>query len=343
MVPPTNPAVAAHALLSSRRVRPPLLSFVPRLAVALAAASGAHAAHAASITLRDGDVLLTTADRETWVNRARCVCGANLSVTLDLSDYSSDTRAALVVGKSCLDSESAIASSCRTLWSGKVGSDTTRTVDASAADLAGSCAVDDTTLTLSIVVDPEDDDTWTSATSLTLGVDTTAPSAPKKDSLKAGESLVEASYTAAKDADDEEGLRYQVLCSTEAGEVALDDAPEAVFTSPWDLCADADSDEGLREAFVCGEASEGTASVTITGLVNGQAYVFSVVAVDAQGNASARTSLGRATPSKEEDYWERYQRSGGLADGTGCSAAPGGEVLALGAVVALAGLRRARR
>lgn len=310
----------------------------------VALALGATSAHAASLTLRDGAVLLSTSDRETWVNRARCVCDAALSVAVDLSGYTSGTRAALVVGKSCLDSDSAIASSCRTLWSGSVGRDTTRTVDARAADLAGGCSVDDTTVTLSLLVDPEDDDTWTSATSLTLGVDTSAPRAPVRDRLTAGEGLVEVSFAAASAQDDDDmNVRYQVLCSTERGEVALTNAPAAAFSSPWDLCADPDSDEGLREAFVCSEATEGTSSVTVTGLVDGQSYVFSVVAVDAQGNASARTTLGRATPAKEEDYWERYRRSGGLADGTGCSAAPPSELLGLIAVAALALARRTRR
>src|SRR5262249_39665714 len=76
-------------------------------------------------------------------------------------------------------------------------------------------------------------------------------------------------------------------------------------------------------ADVCADAQEGTASVTVQDLTNGEAYSFWVVSIDEAKNASEPVLVGEATPAPEEDFWERYQRSGGSADGGGCTTLPG--------------------
>lgn len=296
-------------------------------------------AFADPLTLRDGETLLTAADRTTWLGHARCTCGEKLSVTLDLSALTSGSRVALVAGKSCITTDLRIATTCRTLWDDTVSSDRSVTVDVAADEVAGSCDVD-TTLDLSLLVDAEDEDQWTAAAALELGVDTEAPSAPTGGSVTAGERLAEVAFEVDEDEDD--ATLYQVLCTTSStGEPALDDPPEAGFTSAWDRCAA--GDETLVAAHVCAEAQTGAASVTVTGLTNGIEYTFAVVAIDASGNASAPRTVGRATPATEEDLWERYQRSGGLASGTGCQAVGGGELAALALIAAVALGRKAVR
>ena len=58
------------------------------------------AASADVIVLKDEGRLLSASERETWLNRARCACGAALDVVLDLSALDASGRAALVAGKS---------------------------------------------------------------------------------------------------------------------------------------------------------------------------------------------------------------------------------------------------
>ncbi|MFO0725134.1 MAG: hypothetical protein U1E65_15240 [Myxococcota bacterium] len=291
------------------------------------------------IVLEDGETLLTADDRSHWLNRSRCLCGESLNITLDLSSFSDSGKLALVSGKSCLDSDKRISSSCRTLWSGARDGKDSRTLSVSASEIAGGCDAQSTTLNLSLVSDPTDADQWTSAASLAIGVDTDPPPAPSASQVVAGEGLAEVAFSLSDDSDIQ---KAQVLCQKSDGSPGLSSAKTAGFDSAFDRCGDS-HDSGLTKADACAEAAEGSASVTVTGLANQTTYTFWVVSIDASGNASPRTEVGTVTPAPEEDFWERYQRSGGLAEGTGCSASGGPGGSAVLSLVFWAFSRRGRR
>lgn len=293
------------------------------------------AASADVIVLKDEGRLLSASERETWLNRARCACGAALDVVLDLSALDASGRAALVAGKSCITSDRRISDGCRTLWRGAPdsGGSTTHTVQTSADEIVGDCSGDDTSMDLALIFDAKDEDQWSAVTSVALAVDTERPAAPTGVKAVAGEGLAEVAFSGS---DDTDISGYQVLCTTAAGEAALADPPTAGFDASGDRCGDT-SDEGVRAAWVCAEATEGSASVTVTGLRDHQRYLFRVVAIDGHHNPSLLSNVSAATPSPEEDLWERYQRSGGNADGVGCSSvgAPGASGLLLLILTAL--------
>lgn len=304
---------------NGRRTRPSLsLSLVG----ALIPATTGGVAHAATLELREGDALLGDADRSTWLGWARCTCDAALELTVDLSGLTSGTVVAVVVGKSCLTSDAELDDDCTVLARSTVGSKTSLVLDVGASTLADGCAGTETTRSIFAYVDPQDDDTFTAYASLSLGVDTERPTAPAKAALTPGEGLVEVAF-AEGDEDDDDVLEYQVLAVRADGQPVSSSPPDAAFTSAYDLCAADGADALLAEAYVVSAASASTDSVTVTGLTNGVTYTFSVVAIDTFGNPSARTVLGDATPSAEEDFWERYKRSGGQAEGAGCSATGG--------------------
>lgn len=299
------------------------------------------AASAESLELSDGDERLGTTDLATWLNRARCVCDEALTASVDVSGLATTGRVALVVGKSCLTSEEKISDSCRSLWGQRVGSgDAEREVSLSAEEVAGDCGAVETTLTLSLLYDADDEDVWTSLAELELGVDTRRPVAPEGSQVVAGEGLAEVAFSASDDDEETDTLRYQVLC-TKGGAPGKSSPPSAAFDAASERCGE-DGDVELVSANVCAAADEGTASVTVADLEDGERYVFSVVAIDAAGNPSTRVVVGEATPSPEEDLWERYQRSGGAATGCSTTGAPGVEALLLFGGLALVLRRRAR-
>lgn len=287
------------------------------------------------IVLKDEGRLLSAAERETWLNRSRCACGVALDVVLELGALDTGGRAALVAGKSCITSDKRISDSCRTLWSGAPasGESTTHTIRTSADEIAGDCGGDDTSLDLALIFDVNDEDQWSAVASLALPVDTERPAAPTSVKAVAGEGLAEVAFSGS---DDTDISGYQVLCTTAAGQAALADPPTAGFDASSDRCGDG-TDEGVRAAWVCAEATEGSASVTVTGLNDHQRYSFWVVAFDGHHNPSLLSNVSQATPSPEEDLWERYQRSGGTADGVGCSSVgpPGASGLVLLVLTAL--------
>lgn len=75
----------------------------------------------------------------------------------------------------------------------------------------------------------------------------------------------------------------------------------------------------LSKRYVCGETSATNREIVVKSLQNGTTYRFYLVAVDMSGNASEPVCVGEATPAAEEDFWERYRRSGGKARGCGLS------------------------
>lgn len=333
---------------NGRRTRPWISpSFIGPLVGALLPLVTSSVAHAATLELREDDTLLGDDDRATWLGWARCTCDASLELTVDLSGLTSDTVVAVVVGKSCLTRDAELDDDCAILSRNTVGSRSSLVLDVGASTLADGCAGTETTRSIFAYVDPQDDDTFTAYASLSLGVDTERPTAPAKATLTPGEGLVEVAF-AAGDEDEDEVLEYQVLAVRADGQPVSSSPPDAAFTSAYDLCAADGADALLAEAYVVSAASASTDSVTVTGLTNGVTYTFSVVAVDAFGNPSARTVLGDATPSAEEDFWERYKRSGGQADGAGCSTSgrPGAGLAALAPLLlplARAWPRRRRR
>lgn len=299
-----------------------------------------RASAAESLRLSDGDELLGTTVLATWLNHARCVCDEALTATVDVTGLSSTGRVALVIGKSCVTSDDELSDACRVLWDERVGSaKSDREVSLGAEELAGGCADEETTLTLSLVYDADDADEWTALAEVDLGVDTNRPAAPRGAQVVAGEGLAEVAFSAGEDDDESDDLKYQVLCT--AGSAAgLARPPKAAFDSAVERCG-ADGDAALVAANVCAEANTGSASVTVAGLDDGTTYTFSVVAIDAAGNPSKRVVVGDATPAPEEDFWERYKRSGGSASGCSTSGAPGAEACLL-LVLAVALLRGSR-
>ena len=70
--------------------------------------------------------------------------------------------------------------------------------------------------------------------------------------------------------------------------------------------------------YVCSKRVTSPGTVRITGLKNNTAYAFYVVTIDKLKNPSSLLKLGTGTPVNEEDFWERYKRAGGTAQGEYC-------------------------
>jgi len=114
-----------------------------------------------------------------------------------------------------------------------------------------------------------------------------------------------------------EALRgYWLLCEAVDGV----DAGEGECPSGGFVGLDVDDDAALtRFAAQCGRGTELIAptvtSVTLTGLPEGRAYRFAVVAEDLAGNRSTPTRASRcATARRVTDFWERYRSAGGMAN-----------------------------
>ncbi len=74
----------------------------------------------------------------------------------------------------------------------------------------------------------------------------------------------------------------------------------------------------LDKAYVCSDMITSPGTVQISGLKNNVTYAFYAVTIDKLKNPSSLLKLGTGTPVYEEDFWERYKRAGGQADGEYC-------------------------
>ncbi|MFH1131578.1 MAG: hypothetical protein V1754_09590, partial [Pseudomonadota bacterium] len=67
--------------------------------------------------------------------------------------------------------------------------------------------------------------------------------------------------------------------------------------------------------FVCSKLLVAAGETPIENLGNNQLYRFWVVTIDKVDNPSDPVYLGEGTPCLEENFWERYERQGGKAQG----------------------------
>jgi len=95
-------------------------------------------------------------------------------------------------------------------------------------------------------------------------------------------------------------------------------AKDGVTHSDGNSVSVADKSYVMSSPYVCSDIFKVT-SKQVRGLKNGTNYNFYVVSIDTYNNPSSLVYLGQATPTKEEDLWERYKRSGGQSNGgSGC-------------------------
>lgn len=262
--------------------------------------------------------MLGEIDRSRWLNASRCACDATLTVELNFAAGGGEV--VLAAGKGCAGSESGISTSCTVLW--RRSGDTVDSVEevaVSASEIAGSCGAAEKELDLEVLFDETGEDRWILLGEITLGVDTKPPAAPEAIDLLPGEGLVEVVYRDDATGRAAEERKYQVLCARADGTPAITEPPDAAFDAPADRCGTTSST--LSAARVCAEATSDPDSATVLGLENGRRYRFWVVSIDGAGNASAPVEVGTTVPAPEEDFWERYQRSGGAAPGGECALA----------------------
>ncbi|GAC1344573.1 MAG: hypothetical protein NVSMB23_19640 [Myxococcales bacterium] len=85
------------------------------------------------------------------------------------------------------------------------------------------------------------------------------------------------------------------------------------------------------------QSSSGTANADVPNLVNGTAYDFAVLARDIYGNQSAVSARATGTPTRIDDFYNRYRSAGGgAAGGGGCSTGGGTGAVGLLALALLA-------
>lgn len=106
------------------------------------------------------------------------------------------------------------------------------------------------------------------------------------------------------------GITANDLGVSDAGSTSQADQSTSTTTSSTGVTS-------LDTAYVCAEYST-SSPITVTNLENNVEYVLYLVTVDRANNPSAAVLAGTITPQLEEDAWERYKRSGGLAEGDYC-------------------------
>jgi len=111
-----------------------------------------------------------------------------------------------------------------------------------------------------------------------------------------------------------------------AGDTATEDAGTTTDaeedTTMQDVTESADCPSGgfhegddFDNAYVCsGFLGQSTRTCSVTGLENGVAYKFAVVAFDDFRNPSPVSAVVCATPQEVDDFWEVYKKAGGGAD-----------------------------
>jgi len=115
-------------------------------------------------------------------------------------------------------------------------------------------------------------------------------------------------------------------------------------TATAEAPADAETYRAFASAGGTVVQSDDTTGTTVRlgGLENGTTYDVWVIAYSASGTASEPSELVAGTPSPTDDFWQVYEKAGGLEQG-GCSQPGGGGLLPGMAALLLVGLRRARR
>jgi hypothetical protein len=70
--------------------------------------------------------------------------------------------------------------------------------------------------------------------------------------------------------------------------------------------------------YVCSTVQAGGSSIVVDKLENNVRYRFYIVTIDKARNPSAPLLVGEDSPQLAEDWWERYKRRGGTAEGGYC-------------------------
>ncbi len=181
-----------------------------------------------------------------------------------------------------------------------------------------------------------------------IATDTEPPPEPTNFRGAGIDSGVEISWTPPSDTSDV--LGYQVLCATASNDfsvkksdvptkkymtsttvcslpapgITVNERPISVQASPTDAGAGASAKPtgglaALNSEFLCGETMSQTASsVTVSGLTNGVAYKFILLAVDKYQNAWATSFTSTITPAPSTDFWEDLHGNGSDAQGGLC-------------------------
>jgi len=281
----------------------------------LLTSSIAHAQSATQLRFEVDGETVSAVDLPTLINRAGCECSVSLEVAFGFSVQGTEGGLKVLSGRGCVDSDMTLDSSCEVLSTRRLETlDAVVSIDTDVSQLLGSsCSDEEGEDTLYVVADVDDQDEWTELATLAFSRDTQAPDAPTGGTVTAGEGLVEVAFSVDED-EIEVGTEYQILCR-QGDEAVFVSPPAASFVSSEDQCG---ASGDVKAAFVCAKASSSLSSVTITGLQDGLPYSFSVVSLDASGNVSAPVALGTATPSPEQDLFERYKEAGGSSDGGHC-------------------------
>jgi Fibronectin type III domain len=214
------------------------------------------------------------------------------------------------------------------VWTGKIGEDLETSAggfsdgaELSTAAMAAAanytCSTDDDTQPVYVCVHyhpfnqgaggPSSDPEGLASGTLTLY--TTAPEAPRLDSVSPGEDRLEAHWTEAEGG--AEAVWFRVI-AREAGSTTVVSTKDSQGTSGW-----------------------------VEGLRNGTTYDVTVQGLSNAGNPSAESNVQQGVPVPTNDFWERYGLAGGQEQG-GCGNASGAVAL-LGAAAALARLGMRRR
>ncbi|HEY2730876.1 MAG TPA: MXAN_2562 family outer membrane beta-barrel protein [Polyangia bacterium] len=294
---------------------------------------------------------LSTDQLASFFSLARCACPTNIVVGLSVSDTAAPNLdghtvdAQLEIGNDC---DIVTTTACAAVGGSLTLSATQTSAMASVStaqvfsDASGSstCPATTTSSRLWAIV-RVDGARIASEPSLAITLGGVGPSPPTAIKAISADDGLLISWTPSGDSTTLRG--HQVVCSP---------APVSPSAAAYDVCPAAAPDGGvgpfgtLDASLLCsGLVPEGTNSVRVHGLANGQTYQVAVVAVGIAGTPSAASAAVSGTPGPTVGFHDLYRQEGGTA--TGCALAGAGTsgaglALALGALGALA-LRARRR
>lgn len=308
-----------------------------------------------TITLTDdtgNKGVLDDTDLADYFGLARCQCAFAMLAEVDvgsLSGVSADTEVEILGGSDCDSTDPGVRDNCVPLPSFSYDdfAATSQEIALTLEDLLPGCTPRREEMGIYAIVDEGSDNTFEGVGFQKFKVDTTAPGAPTRPDQdpSPGDASVVVSWDAASGEDLGEGGGYQVFCTQGGAPVFAPGDFDAKYRTTLSECGSgsAGTVADLDPDFLCSRLVAGE-SARIAPLQNGVSYEFHVVAVDAMHNASPVVALGSAIPELTEDFYERYVRAGGTAQGGFCAmggAAPGLGT-ALGVLVALSLLSRRR-